>query len=759
MILGLTFGTSWLLLGLLATLIPLALHLLARSRAQEVMFPTLRFLRMSMEKTSRRRRVQHVMLMLLRMLLLLLLAISVAEPISDAAGGFLGGPNYAAVLVLDNSMSMGVTGAGGTRLEKAKVEMKNLLSGDGKPAMAALMTTNDGMVSTELTARLEGIRDGVDQAPLGGGRAALAQRLAAAAEMLQKEKSFRQKSICLFTDMQKVSLDELAGLDALNKAEDVHLLVVNLADRQPSNVGVTDVSISGHRVVDQVLEITATLVNSSPTDKVVDVGVRVNGQPVGQKVRKSLRAAGKDGATAAVRFFHTFPQSGWAKGEIYIEQGDDLMADNIRRFCLWIGGRVKATIVRGPNESKLTIMDPGAMLGVALAPYTDNAPWSITPATVDSESFEPASVVASDVVFLCDVPSFTKDQTDALANFVAGGGTVVFFLGPNVKADNYNDRFLKQISAEGGLLPASIGPAIGEVGTTAAAISVDWVEVSHPYLKGLYENPQDYLGVQVQRYYQLKASSRPGQPLMRLKNQDPLMLVKSFGKGRVLLCATTASPQWSNLPATALFLPMMARVSLLARQEFAHDENYASDAQVEIRPNGIPADAEPNLSILVALPAGPDGNARSVTLPLTKAAEGYLATCTDTAKLGFYDWKVKWSGDKDISGSFAVNPQGVESQLESYSPDAFKTLMAKRGDSRVYIGATLAAAQQSAAAAAEGRNWWDLLIALVIVLLVVEAVVANRFKKTVENLLPGQAGAKAGGATASGAPKVIVESR
>ena len=81
MMLALSFATPLLLIGALAAGIPWVLHLLSSVRAQDMMFPTLRFLRMSMEKTARRRRLQHWLLLLLRTALFALFAISVAEPI------------------------------------------------------------------------------------------------------------------------------------------------------------------------------------------------------------------------------------------------------------------------------------------------------------------------------------------------------------------------------------------------------------------------------------------------------------------------------------------------------------------------------------------------------------------------------------------------------------------------------------------------------------------------------------------------------
>ena len=106
--LALPFATPLLLIGLVAAAIPFVLHLLSSVRAQEVYFPTLRFLKASLQKTARRRHIQHWLLLLLRSGLLALLAIAVAEPISQATGGWLGGQEHAAVIILDNSGSMGI---------------------------------------------------------------------------------------------------------------------------------------------------------------------------------------------------------------------------------------------------------------------------------------------------------------------------------------------------------------------------------------------------------------------------------------------------------------------------------------------------------------------------------------------------------------------------------------------------------------------------------------------------------------------------
>lgn len=70
-----------MLIGLLAAGIPVLLHLLNRVRSPIVQFPTLRFLRLTAQKTSRRRHVQHFLLLLMRMAVFALIAMAIAGPL------------------------------------------------------------------------------------------------------------------------------------------------------------------------------------------------------------------------------------------------------------------------------------------------------------------------------------------------------------------------------------------------------------------------------------------------------------------------------------------------------------------------------------------------------------------------------------------------------------------------------------------------------------------------------------------------------
>ncbi len=740
MMLALGFATPLLLIGLLAAAIPIILHLLSSVRAQDMMFPTLRFLRLSMEKTARRRRVQNWLLLLLRAAMLALLALAVAEPISRATGGWLAGKRYAAAVILDNGYSMAVNNAAGSRFERAKAEAASLLSGDDRPSVAALLTTGAGFNSTSLSGGMEELRAQVTRTRIGYGPAALAQRFASAAKMLEADSSPR-KAIYLFSDMQRTSFEQIAALTDISAGRDIHLLVVDTSRGEVSNVGISDLQIAGQRVVDAVLEFTATLVNSSPTDKTVDVAFKVDGSAEAPRVRKTLRPAGLDGSSANVRFHHRFSRAGEVSGRVVLETSDDLAADNVRIFSLDIAGRVRAAVVRGEADTGGP-MSPSSMLCMALDPYgREDRPWPIRSAVIESPQFGSKDLDEADIAFFCEVPRLTAAQAKGIEQFTRHGGTSVFFLGPDVDAASYNEMLVQQIPSEGGLLPGRLEKAVGDVGPGAASVALAAVDVAHPFFAGLYDSQADYLMVLVQRYYRISPSSNPGKCVVRLANGDPLVLVKSFGAGRVVLCTTTCGPGWSNLPITGLFLPMVARMSLAARRELNADPMYLAGAQVTIRPPLTGQDAPgagEKLFVNVTPPPEAGTAPRVANLPLRPTGQGPSATFADTDEVGSYRWKVsREAAGAAPSGSFAVNPYGPETQIEPIRAPDFARAMKARQFSRVYVAPTLAEVNALASAESQGRNWWDLLLAATILIFVFEAVIANRRSGGAE-LVPAQ---------------------
>ena len=727
MILAISFNSGWLLLGLLAAAIPVVLHLLSAVRAPEQLFPTLRFLRISMQKTARRRRLEHWLLLILRSALLALLALAVAEPITRTTGGFLADPRSAAVLIVDNSYSMGVRHGDASRFARAVREAKKLLGGSQRPSSAALMLSNSPAGDEVLGSDLSDLRGRLDQAALASGRAPLPELLDRAADLLDRSNTPR-KAIYLFTDLQRISFDGLAQVRRVRESG-IPIMLVDCSGGPAVNVGISQLSIAGRHVVDQTLRLTATLVNSSPKSRTVKVGLQIDERPRGESVRVSLSPAGEPGSAATVRFDHRFAEGGPHHGHVAIEEADQLAADNIRRFSLDVAGRVGAVLVHG-GELTGGVFDPAAALARLLDPVSGTSiPWSIRlRATVPAEEFDARSLAGAGVALFADVPRFTPAQAAAVERFVRLGGTAVLFLGPGTDVANYNDQLVGAIPEFGGLLPGRIGKAVGQIGLTAGAVRAD-KDLTHPYLAGLYETPADYPDILIQRYYRVAPGPGGMEKILSAPTGEPIVSAKDFGKGRVVLFATTASSEWNNLATSAganVFLPMLDRIGLAAGEKLGADCTFPAGAVVTIRPRAKLA-GKASINVM-----GPDDSVEP--LPLVAGPGGLSVDYKKTHKPGLYTWQVTGMAAtaplEGSAGSFVTNIDGAETDLSAVEPSALAAAVKPEGrPSLLYHGDSLDAVHAAAAAVAAGDNFWDRLAVLAVLLLVIEAAISNRLRR------------------------------
>jgi hypothetical protein len=118
------------LLGLVAALIPLLLHLLNLRRLRQQEFSTLRFLKQLERSTIRRFRLQQLLLLAVRMLLIAAVVLAFARPVLPAKlPGLQQRAPVSVLLVLDNSASMAL-GERFAAARRAAVELLRSLYAD-----------------------------------------------------------------------------------------------------------------------------------------------------------------------------------------------------------------------------------------------------------------------------------------------------------------------------------------------------------------------------------------------------------------------------------------------------------------------------------------------------------------------------------------------------------------------------------------------------------------------------------------------------
>jgi hypothetical protein len=151
-------------------------------------------------------------------------------------------------------------------------------------------------------------------------------------------------------------------------------------------------------------------------------------------------------------------------------------------------------------------------------------------------------------IYMVDVPELPADALRAVEEYVAAGGGLVWFVGPQIRPAFYNDKLYKEGT---GIFPAPLG-TVAELTVDATNPAPDIDFEDHPVFAAFQGQDNPFVeNVKVNRYFTLARDAKLGshaQVLARLRNKAPLFFESRFGQGRIMTCLTTCGVEWNNWP-------------------------------------------------------------------------------------------------------------------------------------------------------------------------------------------------------------------
>lgn len=213
-----SFTYPLLLGGLLAVVIPVALHLLLRQKPKVVLFPAFRFLVQRSRTNLTKLRLRHFLLLALRVLLFALIVLALAQPkVRDNPWNLSSDQAVAAVFVFDTSASMDYTvGTSQTRLKEAQkraVEMLQLLPANSEvvvldTADAAPVGKSDWLSRETAAERIGQLKVQPANAPVTARLAVALRLFAKVAETRDEDERYkRARVLVVFSDRTRAAWD------------------------------------------------------------------------------------------------------------------------------------------------------------------------------------------------------------------------------------------------------------------------------------------------------------------------------------------------------------------------------------------------------------------------------------------------------------------------------------------------------------------------------------------------------------------------
>ncbi len=657
------------LFALIAAAVPVIIHLLHRQRVKIEEFPSLEFVRKMLRKKTRRFKLKQLLLLVVRTLTVLFIALALARPTLMSGSAARGHLPTTAVIVLDNSFSMGRREANRVLFDVAREKTLELLDYfDRNDEVFILSAAAGGRAMNETgTGDVERLARLVSEIELGYAGTDIPGALARAATIVS-ESTNPNREIYLVSDMQRAGWRDLARkIDASGSG--AKLLIVDLGE-EIGNSFVKDLSFRIPSGTD-ALYMDATFGRSgggSAQGRVAEVFLK------GALLERTVFSPG-EGAEERERFGLP-PSAGLAWGEVRLA-ADKLEADDVRFFALMARTR------------RVGIVGDAYYIKTALSPEGGGL---FRPVEIEEGTLSNEVLAGMDILVLSNVVRLLPMETEAVSQFVEGGGSVLIFLGNRVDTGAYNHNILPVLG------DATIE---GVYGGEGGYYAMERFEREHPVFARFKSDENPFKDI---RFYSfMKVNPGGGNAIARFTDGSPAVVEVAE---RVVLFTFPAGDSWTDFPLAAQFLPFIHEVSLFLSSSMGFGENYTVGQEVVVRVARHEGDTALD---------GPTGT--SFVFPqLVGHGQGYRID--PPAVPGVYFLK---SADETLS-VFAVNVDAAESDLakisESDMASGIEGLDIRRIRGVEDLGESISVLRR-------GRELSHTFIWLALILLLVETVIAS----------------------------------
>lgn len=686
--------------GAIATSIPLALHFFYRARYRPVPWAAMKFLKLSIEQTSRRLRFQELVLLALRMLVFLLLGFAMWRPsCSSFHSGSGRGGTVDAILVFDTSYSMAGIEADKTRLDRAKEAALKVI--DNLPSNSTVQVVASSNHATHLgpqsPTNLDQARGLVKNIKTGGESTDFYPGFAEAVECFNRT-SGGAKEVYLFSDMQRTGWENQSG-KLRDLCESVRsqatLYLIRCSESTIKNATIFGILPQGEIVhTGERIPFTVMLRNTGMGELgTFKVSLEVDGN---EKDRDDQVVASlAPGETRAVTVTAKLPAEGWHRLTARLRPGssegraDDLEPDNQYDRILYVRKQVRILVVDGSPNAKEPEKAASFNIGNALLPIDESqkAAYFIQAAVVSAPEAYPALLADRDIVILANVRlkqdredinrPISNDLAKSLGDFVRDGNGLIITSGSNVVPADYNETFYKKL----GLLPFKLG-SVTEGDKFQLVPNRDSVD-PQSYL-GAYQNKKGILELladvekPTSKFISLDESSTDaghGSVLLRFFDGSAMITARRVGEGDVFFITTSADQSWSDFPKNRVFPILFRGMIAFIAQRSGNPFNRVAGEEIRYTPSAFtrPNTLDPAKQYYLIKPSHEEVRlGKPQESPETKKLQ--LAS-SDTSEVGEY--RIVPERDKDAPGvRFVVTADPREAEnLDAMDDAAIDSLL------------------------------------------------------------------------------------
>ena len=481
------------LAGLAAAAGPILVHLMNRRRFRTVDWAAMQFLCEAVRQSRRVLHLRDLLLLLLRTAVVLLFGLAMARPFFASTGGAFGaGEPVHAVLLVDNSLSMGYRSTSGTVLDESRAVGKRFI--DALPAgsrVAVIPVCSDPRhYALDPAATKQDALEALDAVTLVDRPAGFNAALELGKSALKRLPDMPNKRLVFLGDGQRTSFP-VGGLAQSLSGEGApsDVQIVSLAPQAPENAWVAEWrAVDGAAAPGADAEFLAVVRYEGPVRRTnVQIGFHVDGALVQSRVVDL-----EPNQRREISFTHRFESAAESAGPRYavvgVELSDDrLPEDNRRDTVVPIMPSLNVLYVSetGPAEdTSEAVAGRGLWIQRLLAPVVqrgDVQPRLVRITHIAAAALDARSLQEARLTVLAGIRS-PEHHVPLLKEYVAQGGQLLIAAGGDFDPSQWHDDAWLDGA---GILPAPIAARTVDVRNSQPVrpLRLDLKSLGHPYFQ------------------------------------------------------------------------------------------------------------------------------------------------------------------------------------------------------------------------------------------------------------------------------------
>lgn len=536
--------------------LPIIIHLLKPRKMRPTPFSSLRWLRHTHQRLSRRLQWHQWLLFALRAGLITLLVLALARPLFHARES---GRPVDRFVVVDVGRGMAYRTPGQpSPLEKAQELaadlLRNLRPGDrtavvlagARPRLIAPLAADASAQIPALQAVRPTEADSHPDAALPLVRS-----------LLRREEG-RELELVFVTENRTHSWQQSAIHEFLREVHrPLRVQILDVGPAAPRNGWISAARLlSAQGDEGRILRVELGCVGDTPQER------RVHLRGLAGLVEESQAVTLLPGQRSHLDF--KLPQADNREGQVVEArlEPDDALVDDDRLFVNLDTSVALRLLLVGPETPGRDGSPVDLYLRTALEALTAADRQKLDVVGRTSASVSSGDVERADLTILAGVPELADSVVQELQKRVRAGAGLIVFLGDGIKTPFYNQSLYHQLQPAEGLLPSPLKSGDESmIRPQEPAVWGRW-RWTHPLLAPL-DDPVfgDLTQTRAQRYAGFAAEVGAKDNVLAYFSDDvPALIEHPLGGGRVLVFNTSANDAWSDLPRRKSYVPLLDRV-------------------------------------------------------------------------------------------------------------------------------------------------------------------------------------------------------